>query len=257
VRARAVQTELPAKQLVAWIGISASKFFDWRRRYGKVNEHNALVPRDHWLEDWEKQAILDFYQSHPDDGYRRVTYMMMDADVVAASPSTVYRVLSQANVLRRWEVKPSKKGKGFVQPLAAHAHWHIDISYVNLSGTFYYLCSLLDGYSRYIVHHEIRERMTEQDVEIIVQRALEKFPGVKPRIISDNSPQFLAKDCPEMSRRCTLSFTTHTICVRTLTPGSLLSWDPRLPLERGLRSPRCSARASVGDPLREPDRHTD
>ena len=39
---------------------AASKFYDWRKRYGKVNEHNAWVPRDRWLEDWEKQAILDF-----------------------------------------------------------------------------------------------------------------------------------------------------------------------------------------------------
>ena len=194
VRERAAQTELPAARLVAWIGISASKFYDWRRRYGKVNDHNAWIPRDHWLEDWEKRAIVDFYQAHPDDGYRRVTYMMMDTDVVAASPSSVYRVLSQAGVLRRWETKPSKKGKGFAQPLAPHAHWHIDVSYLNLSGTFYYLCSLLDGYSRYIVHHEIREQMTEQDVEIIVQRALEAFPDAKPRIISDNGPQFVAKD---------------------------------------------------------------
>ncbi|MGB5614733.1 MAG: IS3 family transposase [Sedimenticolaceae bacterium] len=194
VRERAAQTELPAARLVAWIGISASKFYDWRRRYGKVNEHNAWIPRDHWLEDWEKRAIVDFYQAHPDDGYRRVTYLMMDSDVVAASPSSVYRVLSQAGVLRRWETKPSKKGKGFAQPLAPHAHWHIDVSYLNLSGTFYYLCSILDGYSRYIVHHEIREQMTEQDVEIIVQRALEAFPDAKPRIISDNGPQFVAKD---------------------------------------------------------------
>jgi len=52
----------------------------------------------------------------------------------------------------------------------------------------------LDGYSRYLVHHEIREQMTEQDVEIIVQRALEAFPGVKPRIISDNGPRFIARD---------------------------------------------------------------
>ena len=194
VRDWAAQTELPAVRLVAWIGISASKFYDWRRRYGKVNEHNAWIPRDHWLEDWEKRAIVDFYQAHPDDGYRRVTYMMMDTDVVAASPSSVYRVLSQTGVLRRWEIKPSKKGKGFAQPLAPHAHWHIDVSYLNLSGTFYYLCSILDGYSRYIVHHEIREQMTEQDVEIIVQRALEAFPDARPRIISDNGPQFVAKD---------------------------------------------------------------
>ena len=194
VRERAEQTELPASRLVGWIGIGASKFFDWKRRYGQVNEHNAWAPRDYWLEDWEKQAIIDFYQSHPDDGYRRVTYMMMDADIVAASPSSVYRVLSQAGALRRWEAKPSKKGKGFVPPQSAHAHWHIDVSYLNLSGTFYYLCSLLDGYSRSIVHYEIREQMTEQDVEIIVQRALEAFPEAKPRIISDNGPQFVAKD---------------------------------------------------------------
>lgn len=194
VRERVTQTELPASRLVAWIGIGASKFYDWQRRYGKVNEHNAWIPRDHWLEDWEKRAIIDFYQAHPDDGYRRVAYMMMDTDIVAVSPSSVYRVLSQAGILRRWEKKPSQKGKGFAQPLAPHAHWHIDVSYLNLSGTFYYLCSILDGYSRYIVHHEIREQMTEQDVEIIVQRALEAFPDARPRIISDNGPQFVAKD---------------------------------------------------------------
>jgi hypothetical protein len=84
-----------------------------------------------------------------------------------------------------------------VQPLAAHEHWHVDVSYLNLGGTFYYLCSLLDGYSRLIVHWEIRERMTERDVETIVQRGLEKFPDARPRIISDNGPQFIARDFKE------------------------------------------------------------
>lgn len=91
-------------------------------------------------------------------------------------------------------MKPSKKGTGFHQPHRPHRHWHIDISYLNLGGTFYYMCSILDGYSRYIVHWEIREQMTEQDVETIVQRAREKFPGETPRIITDNGPQFIAKD---------------------------------------------------------------
>ena len=62
--------------------------------------------------------------------------MMLDANVVAVSPATVYRVLSQAGRLgRRW-AKPSKKGTGFVQPLRPHEHWHIDISYLNIAGTF-------------------------------------------------------------------------------------------------------------------------
>ncbi len=113
---------------------------------------------------------------------------MLDQDVVAVSPSSVYRVLSAADLLRRWNGKTSKKGTGFVQPLKPHEHWHIDVSYINLCGTFYYLCSLLDGCSRYLVHWELRELMTEQDIEIILQRAREKFPEATPRIISDNGP---------------------------------------------------------------------
>ena len=70
--------------------------YDWRTRYGRANEHNAWVPRDHWLEAWEKQAILDFHARQPLEGYRRLTFMMLDRDVVAVSPTSVYRVLKQA-----------------------------------------------------------------------------------------------------------------------------------------------------------------
>lgn len=185
---------------MAWLGISSSKFYDWKDRYGKVNEHNGQVPRDSWLEDWEKRAILDYQQRFPLEGYRRLTFMMLDDDVVAVSPSSTYRVLKQTGVLGRHNVTPSKKGTGFVQPLVPHEHWHVDISYLNICGTFYYLCSLLDGCSRYLVHWEIRESMTEPEVETIVQRAREKFPSAKPRIISDNGPQFIAKDFKEFIR---------------------------------------------------------
>ena len=181
-------------RFIGWLGITTSKYYDWQSRYGKVNEHNALVPRDFWLEEWEKQAIIGFHHEYSLEGYRRLTFMMLDRNIVAVSPSSVYRVLSAAGLLRRWNTKTSTKGTGFVQPLKAHEHWHIDVSYINICGTFYYLCSLLDGFSRYIVHWELREAMKEKDVEIILHRAHEKFPEKKPRIISDNGPQFIAKD---------------------------------------------------------------
>jgi transposase InsO family protein len=186
--------------LIGWLGITVSKYYNWQNRYGKANEHNALIPRDFWLTEEEKQAIIDFYKDNPLEGYRRLTFMMLDQDIVAVSPSSVYRVLSAAELLRRWNGKTSKKGNGFVQPLQPHEHWHIDISYINLCGTFYYLCTLLDGCSRYIVHWELREAMTEKDVEIILQRAREKFPKATPQIISDNGPQFIAKDFKEYIR---------------------------------------------------------
>jgi transposase InsO family protein len=180
--------------MVGWLDIPRGKFYDWRKRYGKVNEHNALIPRDHWISDDERQAILDFQGQYPFEGYRRLTFMMLDRNVAAVSPSTTYRVLSRAERLQRWNRKPSKKGTGFNQPRAPHKHWHVDIAYLNISGTFYYLCSLLDGKSRAIVHWEIRESMKEADVECIIERAREKHPDAKPRIISDNGPQFTARD---------------------------------------------------------------
>jgi hypothetical protein len=146
------------------------------------------------LEEWEKQAIVGFHLKNPLEGYRRLTFMMLDADIVAVSPASVWRVLGQAGLLRKWNGKPSKKGTGFQQPPAPHQHWHIDVSYINIAGTFYYLCSVLDGFSRFIVHWDLRPAMTEGDIEIILQAAREQYPEAKPRIISDNGPQFIARD---------------------------------------------------------------
>ena len=194
------RAETPTKTILAWLELATSKFHTWKDRYGKVNEHNGQNPRDHWLEAWERAAILEFHDRHPLEGYRQLTFMMLDEDIVAVSPTSVYRVLKAAGRLDRKWVTTSKKGTGFVQPLQPHQHWHIDVSYINVEGTFYYLTSILDGYSRAIIHWELRETMTEQEIEVILQKALEKHPGVKPRIISDNGPQFIARDFQQFIR---------------------------------------------------------
>ena len=241
VRYWSERTGISYRRIVQWIGIPRSKFYQWQQRYGRVNEHNAWIPRDFWLRDWEKQAILAFWSTHSREGYRRMTYMMLDADTVAVSPSTVYRVLQDAGVLHRWNRDhTSSKGQGFAQPVKPHEHWHIDISYINIQGTFYYLCSILDGFSRYLVAWDLRESMTERHVEIVLQRAHERFPEARPRIISDNGPQFIAKDFKQFVR---LNGMTHvrtspyypqsngkmerwhqsakTECIRPQTPQSL------------------------------------
>ena len=84
---------------MSWLGITSSKYHDWVRRFGHVNQHNAPIPREHWITDDEKDKILVFTRQHPGEGYRRLAFMMLDADVVACSPSTVYRVLKNAGML--------------------------------------------------------------------------------------------------------------------------------------------------------------
>ena len=206
VRRWSEKTEIGVGRFIPWLDIGASKFYDWRQRYGRVNEHNGWVPRDFWLESWEKEAIINFHLKNPLEGYRRLTFMMLDAEVAAVSPASVWRVLKQAGLLARWKPNPSRKGTGFEQPSRPHQHWHVDVSYINLSGTFYYLCSVLDGYSRFLVHWDLRESMKEADIERILERAKEKYPEAKPRIISDNGPQFIARDFKEFIR---ISGMTH------------------------------------------------
>jgi transposase InsO family protein len=159
----------------------------------------------------------------------------VDEDVAYASPSSVYRVLHKAGLLFRFiPVKNKSKGIGYEQPDTAHKEWHIDISYINVLGTFLFLVAIIDGYSRFIVHHELsinvlgtflflvaiidgysrfivhhelRAAMQEKDVQLVVQRALDRFLSHRPRIISDRGTQFIAKDFKNFIRYAGLSHT--------------------------------------------------
>jgi putative transposase len=187
-------TDIAQGRLVKWAELCPRKFARWRQRYGRANEHNGKVPRDHWVEGREKEAIIAFAKEHPLEGYRALTFMMLDKDVAAVAPATTYRVLKAAGLIGRSRSQPSKKGSGFVQPLAPHEHWHIDFSYLNIGGTFFFLCAVLDGCSRSVVGWDIRPTMRERDAEIAVQKAREAYPSARPRVISDQGTQFKSRE---------------------------------------------------------------
>jgi hypothetical protein len=88
VRRWSEKTEISVGRFISWLGVTVSKFYNWRQRYGRVNEDNGWVPRDFWLEPWEKEAIIGFHGKNPWEGYRRLTFMMLDHDVVAVSPAS-------------------------------------------------------------------------------------------------------------------------------------------------------------------------
>ena len=218
------------KRLLSWLALTPGKYHDWQRRYGQENRHNGLIPRDFYLLAWERQCIVEFARAHPDEGYRRMAYMMLDEGVVATSPSSVYRVLKAEGLLQDSTNKPSRKGQGFEQPLQAHEHWHIDISYINVAGTFFYLCSVLDGYSRYIVAWALKPQMLERDVELVLQKGHEAYPHARPRIISDNGPQFIARDFKEYIRERQMTH-VRTSPFYPQSNGKLERWHQSLKAE--------------------------
>ena len=194
------RTEISLLRLVGWMELSRSKYYQWRDRYCKANEHSALVPRDHWLEQWEKDAIIDFHHQFPLEGYRRLSFMMLDRDVVAVSPSSTYRVLKGAGLLDSWKPKPSLKVPALCSrsPLMSTGTSMPPISTSPGPSSISARCSTAARAPSFTL--ELREAMTEADVEIILQRGLEKYPHAKPRIISDNGPQFMARDFKEFIR---------------------------------------------------------
>jgi len=187
------RTTVPRKNILSWASIRRTTYYDWRRRLGEPNRHNGHIPKEHHATSEEKAAVCTYARTQLHKGYRTLTYEMIDRDIAALSPSTVYRILSAAGLLGRAGA-PTKKGTGFVQPLAAHEHWHTDFTYINIGGTFHFLCAVLDGYSRAILAWEIAPTMTSADAQRVLQKAREAHPGAKPRIISDNGSQFTARE---------------------------------------------------------------
>ena len=184
------RSELKRGQLVRWLGISLSKYYDWGQRQGQENQHNGQLPKENWLAEWEQEAIKQYYQQHPQEGYRRLAYMMLDEEVVAVSPSSVYRVLSEAELLKRWASSPSRKGTGFVQPSRPHQHWHIDITYVRMASGFMYLTAIIDWYSRYVLAWQLSNSLDNHFCLVALEQALAR---TQPEIFNtDQGVQFTA-----------------------------------------------------------------
>ncbi len=85
------RAQLPATVLYRWIGLPESTFYNWRQRYGRANEHNGRVPRDFWVKEWERAAIIEYYTLNRLEGYRRVAFMMHG--VCLQTVSSINRVL--------------------------------------------------------------------------------------------------------------------------------------------------------------------
>jgi hypothetical protein len=111
------EAEMTKRSLIFMLGITASRFYDWIKREGVPNKHNGKIPRQHWLLENEKKAIISYCAEKPMEGYRRLTYMMIDENIAFVSPATTYRILSNAGMIGLWKkTAGSSKGTGFVQP---------------------------------------------------------------------------------------------------------------------------------------------
>lgn len=183
----------PVHCTLAALGVPRSVFYEWRRR-DNLHDRAGIPNRVHELLPEERQAICAFALQHPRVGYRKLTWMMIDAEIACVGESTVYRVLSEADLLSRWKRSERSSGEYYFRPQAPNEQWHTDVMYVWVAGRFYFLLSFIDAYSRYAVHHKLLVTLDGQSVATELQAAIEASPGTKPRIVHDHGGEFVNRD---------------------------------------------------------------
>jgi len=182
-----------AYRTLAALGVPRSVYYAWKTRES-LEDRAAKPCRVYELLPEERLAICEFALKFPKVGYRKLTWMMVDAGVVCVGESSVYRVLTDADLLSRWKRSTRSSGEYPFRPTAPNQQWHTDVMYVWVACRFYFLLSFVDAYSRFIVHHKLLMSLDGQSVAIELETALEAVQGVQPRVVHDHGSEFVNRD---------------------------------------------------------------
>ena len=191
-----IRSQVSLNWVLEYLGLPKSTYYRWRHLEARGNLEDAQIKPTNpdAILPWEIEATIHYALDNPKEGYKRLAYMMIDDDVAYISPSSVYRILSERDLLSRFKRSAKSPGKYNFIPKAPHQQWHTDIMYLWVNGRWYFFIGFIDAFSRYIVHWELLESASSKDVQAALQSALKKYPGKKPRIVTDNGVQFKSKD---------------------------------------------------------------
>lgn len=182
-----------AERTLLALGVPRSVYYAWAKRES-LEDRAGKACRVYEVLPGEREAICGFALKHPRLGYRKLTWMMIDANLVCVGESTVYRVLSEADLLHRWKRSQRSPGTYEFRPRGPNQQWHTDVMYVWVCCRFYFLVSFIDAFSRYLVHHKLLTRLAGASVSTELQAALEAAGDARPRIVHDHGTEFVNRD---------------------------------------------------------------
>jgi putative transposase len=194
----------PARKALAALGIARRSYYRWLREEAWARALAAepvrpVQPYEALAE--EKAAVLGYARRHPELRHRELAWRMVDEDAAYLSPSTVYRILKEANLVCPWRRRGKRRRAEEEKAMRPDQRWSTDLMYVRVGTGTYFLVSFMDEYARYIVHHEVLPDMGGISLSLAAQRAIETLPKgadglpqVKPEIRSDNGSGYIAQE---------------------------------------------------------------
>lgn len=197
------RSEWPAKKTLAALGIPRGSYYRWLQEEAWAREQQE-TPRPvqpfEALEE-ERQAVVKYAREHAAIRHRELAWKMIDDDAAYLSPSTVYRILREANLMCRQRGRQKRLREEEEKAQRPDEIWGTDLMYVKVNGVNYYYLAFIDEYSRYIVHWELLSSMDGNSISLGGQAALETLPRdqagkllSQPTIRSDNGSGFISKE---------------------------------------------------------------
>ncbi len=194
----------PAKRTLAALGIPRRTYYRWLKEEAwarALPEEPAKPVQPYEALPEEKQAVLSYARRHPELRHRELAWRMVDEDVTCLSPSTVYRILKEANLVCPWRRRKKRSRSADEKATKPNQRWVTDLMQLQVGDGVYFLVSFLDEYSRYIVHHEVLTGMDGVSVSLAAQAAVETLPkgadglpAEKPEVQSDNGSGYIARE---------------------------------------------------------------
>ena len=194
----------PAKKTLAVLGISPRSYYRWLREQAwaralPAEPRRPVQPYEALPE--EKEAVLAYARRHPELRHREMAWRMVDEEVAFLSPSTVYRILKEANLVCPWRRRNKRRREADEKATGPNQIWATDLMYVQVNGATYFFVSFLDEYSRYLVHHELLLGMDAVSVSLAAQKAIDTLPkgadglaAQKPLIRSANGSGYVSQE---------------------------------------------------------------
>jgi len=193
-----------AKRTLAALGIPRRSYYRWLKEeaWARALPEEPVKPvQPYEALAEEKEAVLAYARKHPELRHRELAWRMVDEDVACLSPSTVYRLLKEANLVCPWRRRAKRRRAQEEKATRPNQRWVTDLMQLEVAGGTYYFISFMDEYSRYIVHQELLLGMDGISTSLAAQAAIETLPrgedGLpreKPEIQSDNGSSFIARE---------------------------------------------------------------
>ena len=212
-------SSLSIKATLAEVAVPRSTFYRWYLRYQESGpdglSDRKAGPRQFWnrIPQAVREQVVKAALEQPEKSPRELAWHLTDNEEYFISESSVYRILKSYDLVTSPVFQMITAGDRFETPTRrVNEMWQTDFTQFKvISWGWYYLCTILDDYSRYILSWRLSTNMAAGDVEETLQMALDKVEVTRvkvkhrPRLLSDNGPAFVSQALKEYLRRYRLT----------------------------------------------------